>query len=670
MAQDPKKLLDGLSTVEGGVDTGKVPSLLFPNQLSTAVNCSLRGGFLRPRPGVNRVELVFDGNSILETRQKTGRFQVAGYYKPDSGPECIIASIGGRQFRFNVLTDNSVQEITITYETETSANFVPPAIGVNVTITVLDTSFMSVGATILVNGFNYTVEVINSGTSVTIKNVDDDGSVNPVPSGSPVISYDPNPSTIEQAWEVQAEKWWILRDGESIPFIYNGSSSRRANSNLPGVQKEIGPGRMMTYAMGRIWGALTDERSFRAGDLVFGTSGTPIENFRDSVLKESENGFLANGRDFTTPTSAGGIKAMRGMATLDTSLGQGPIQLLTPYITFSVNSPLDRTQWSALENPIQTVSLITNGGLSHYASILVNGDLLFRSRDGIRSLILARREFASWGNTPISREMNRFLDLDDQRLLKFSSASVFNNRLLMTTSPFRTNHGIYHRGWISLDFDLISSMGNKASPVYDGIGVGLNVLQFVVGEFAGKERCFAFTLNFEQEIELYEFTTAEKFDRQSQHGSDIPIAWAFETPAFRFASSQFPERKVLKQLNNLELEIAQLVGEVNFKVYWRPDNYPCWLLWKEFTECAEYKDCSFDPLTGCQKFENAKPQFRPMLSLGQPPDTCDPITDRPFRQGYSFQVRFEINGYCEIKNIFVSAEERAETNYPGELVCG
>lgn len=669
MSQDPKKLLDGLSTVEGGVDTGKVASLLFPNQLAHAANCSLRGGFIKPRPGIRKIELTFNGNAVLESRQKTGRFQVAGYYKPDSGPEVILASIGGRQFRFNVLTDNSVQEITITFQTTTTANFVPPAIGSNVTILVVDTSFLSVGATILVNGFNYTVEVIHSGISVTIKNVDDDGSVNPVPSGSAVISYDPNPSNIEQAWEVQAEKWWILRDGQSIPFIYNGSSARRAASNVPVPQKEIGPGRMMTYAMGRIWGALTDERSFRAGDLVFGTSGTAIENYRDAVLKETENAFLAQGRDFTTPTSAGGIKAMRGMATLDTSLGQGPIQLLTPYITFSVNSPLDRTQWAALENPIQTVSLITNGGLSHYASILVNGDLLFRARDGIRSLILARREFASWGNTPISREMNRYFDLDDERLLKFSSAVVFNNRLLMTASPFRTNHGIYHRGWISLDFDLISSMGNKASPVYDGIGIGLNVLQFVVGDFASKERCFAFSLNFEQEIELYEFTKSEKFDRQSQDGLDVPISWAFETSAFRFSSSQFPERKVLKRINNLEIEISNLIGEVEFKVYWKPDNYPCWILWKEFSECAEYKDCSFDPLTGCQKFEQAKPQFRPNLSLGQPPNTCDPITDRPFRDGYSFQVRFEISGYCEIRNIFLVAEERDEPYYPKRLVC-
>lgn len=670
--QDPKQLIDGFSFLDGGVDTGKVPSILSPNQLSFAVNCSLRGGFLQPRPGIKRIDLTFP-NSVVGTRFKSGRWQVAGYYKPDIGPECLLVSIGGRQFRINVATDNSVQEITISNSTTTTADFVPPAIGAQVVVSVVDVTGIGVGSTILINGNNYTVDSIAL-LDLTVTNVDDAGTVNPILTGSAVVFYDPNPSIIEQAWETQAEKWWVLNDGQSIPFIYDGASSRRANSNLTGANKEIGPGRMITYGMGRIWYAGIDYFSFRAADLVGGSSGTPGENYRDSVLKETENVFLNGGgalgvRNFGSPVPSAPIVGLRFVATLDSSLGQGPLQVLTPNATFSVNSPLDRTVWAAMENPIQTISLISYGALSHYGSILVNGDLLYRAVDGIRSLILARREFSTWGNVPISREMNRILNLDDQNLLKFSSAVVFNNRLLITASQLRTSHGIVHRGWITLDFDLLSSMGQKAPPVYDGIGIGLNVLQFVKGEFNKVERCFAFSLNAEQEIELYEFTRDDKFDHQTEYGLDIPISWIWETARFRFGSSLFPEKRVLKRLTNLVMEIDDLVGDVHFKAYFKPDNHPCWVFWKEWDDCAKYKDCGIDPITGCLNTKNFKPQFRPRVSLGQPPETCDPITNRPYRDGYEFQVRFEISGYCKIKSLYVFAEERQEQLFGSIVGC-
>lgn len=667
---DIKQLIDGISTVEGGVDSGKAPSLLQTNQLAFGLNIDIRNGFIRPRAGYKKVNLTFNGNSVLEARQKSGRWQVAGYYKPDTGPELILASIGGRQFRFNVATDNSVQEITISYQTNTTVNFAPPAIGTNTTIDVASTAQASVGGGILINGKNYIVIAILSPTQLSVQNVDDDGSTNPVVAGATVVFYQPNPSNIEQAWEVQAEKWWILRDGPSVPFIYDGASSRRANYNTAVTPKEIGPGRMMAYSYGRLWGANNDTFSYRGYDLVGATSGTPAENYRDAVLKDTENTFLNGGgalsvRNFGSPNSSGPITAMRFAATLDSSLGQGPLQVFTTNTVFSVNSPVDRTVWASMENPIQTVSQINNGGLSHYSTILVNGDILCRAVDGLRSMILARREFSGWGNTPISREMNRIFDVDDQSLLKFSSAVVFNNRLMVTASPLWTEHGVIHRGFVLLDFNLISSIGQKAPPVYEGINIGLNILQIVKGTFNDVERCFVFTLNHEQEIELYEITKADKFDHQ-ETSEDLRIRWIFETASFKFNSDGFPREKVLKKLNDLRLNIADLTGEVHFKVWFRPDNYPCWIPWKEFDECGTYQDCSstFDQ---CQEIKNYKPQFRPNLHLGQPPDAFDPITKRPLRHGYTFQIRVEVTGSCEIRGLEVAAEER-NSPYYGELV--
>ncbi len=68
------------------------------------------------------------------------------------------------------------------------------------------------------------------------------------------------------------------------------------------------------------------------------------------------------------------------------------------------------------------------------------------------------------------------LAIDQQNLLPFGSAGVYDNRLLMTFSPGYSNVGVYHRGLIALDLSPKNSIQGKAPPTYDGIWTGLNIL--------------------------------------------------------------------------------------------------------------------------------------------------------------------------------------------------
>src|SRR6187455_2930271 len=105
-------ILDGMVTNWGGMDSGVDPSILDRDKTAFNVNCHSRGGILTHRPPIKKVELTYE-STTLQTRFEQGRFQVAGYYQPDSGVEYLLCSVGGRQFRLNVATDQSVQEITI-----------------------------------------------------------------------------------------------------------------------------------------------------------------------------------------------------------------------------------------------------------------------------------------------------------------------------------------------------------------------------------------------------------------------------------------------------------------------------------------------------------------------------------------------------------------------------
>src|SRR6185295_16706260 len=91
--------------------------------------------------------------------------------------------------------------------------------------------------------------------------------------------------------------------------------------------------------------------------------------------------------------------------------------------------------------------------------VLVNTDAWYRSLDGIRSFIMAQRQFNSGpGNTPMSNEIDQFIDSDSEQWLEWGSAVLFDNRLLQTVSPQMTPNGVYHRGLAVLDFTLTSSM--------------------------------------------------------------------------------------------------------------------------------------------------------------------------------------------------------------------
>ena len=155
--------------------------------------------------------------------------------------------------------------------------------------------------------------------------------------------------------------------------------------------------------------------------------------------------------------------------------------------------------------------------MSHHSTELINGDVFFRSRDGIRSVIQAVRDFQTLGNTPMSREMYRVLKYDDLAYLKYVSGVLFNNRYLMTSqSDPDDDDGIAFNGLVALDFDLISGISGKSPPAYDGfwklkvtrdsVEHEMKFMQLVVGRFDEIERCMAFVRNNDGDTEMWELT--------------------------------------------------------------------------------------------------------------------------------------------------------------------
>ena len=456
-----------------------------------------------------------------------------------------------------------------------------------------------------------------------------------------------NSSRLTKAWFCQAEEFMVVQDSQSRAIVFDGSTSWRLDKDT-----ELPVGGAMAYGMGRIWVALPDGFSFIAGDLVYGSSGTPSYGGRDAVLNITENDFLNEGGVFAMPANSGGIRALTFTSNLDTSLGQGPLLAFTPNLVCSIQAPIDRNVWKSLQYPIQTVALGGYGALADTSTVTVNGDVFYRSTDGIRSFTLARREFGGWGNTPVSSELNPVLTTDTEHLLSYGSAVVFDNRLLITVSPYKVQgHGVPHRGLAVMDFDIISRISGKEQPAWEGVWTGLNVLALVKGMFASGERAFAFVLNGASQIELWELS--RDADNDESDIGDSRITWSFEMKALDF-ESPFD----LKVLDYGELFVDDIRGQLTVKAQFRPDGYAKWVEWHPgWSETAV--DEMADPDTVTPPAATRK-QVRSKMRFPRPTDLVDTVEGKPFRKFFTLQPRIELTGKGRVRSVRIAAHPEQE----------
>lgn len=452
------------------------------------------------------------------------------------------------------------------------------------------------------------------------------------------IPGDPNNPMLEMAWGIQAENFFIIQDGQSPPFIFDGASSYRANA----AQNQVPVGNQMAYYQNRLW--VANGREYVAGNQAFDPSGkgTKSLDYRNSMLYFTENQFLAGGGAFQVPIQSGDITGFKTIASPNTALGQGELIVTTLTKAFATSVPTDRLQWQNTTYPVQRVLQLSQGAYSQDSLVNVNEDIFYRTQGGISTLVFSVRNQGQWGNRVLSTEMDRILKGDSESFLPFCRGTRFDNRLLMTSSPgLSRGHGVYWRCLVPLDFFPISGMSGSSPPAWDGIWTGLKFLKLVTVQHFGVERCFAYVLNEADEIEVWELTKAEENDND---GEVRRIVWSTESRAMNFGDAF-----ETKELMSSDLFFDEVSGQVDFVAQYRPDGYPCWIDWQTWDACAKTKECDW---TGaCVTLPNFKPQYRPQRQLYQPEDTFEPGTNKMFRTFFELQVRLQITGYCRMKQM-------------------
>jgi hypothetical protein len=298
---------------------------------------------------------------------------------------------------------------------------------------------------------------------------------------------------------------------------------------------------------------------------------------------------------------------------------------------------------------LQTVALIDNGPRAQAGSKCVNGDLYYRANDGLKSFIIARRNFGQPGNLSMSSEMDRVMNRDAKSLLSQSSAVELDNRLLVTVAPTTTTEGdCYHRGMAVLDFHLLSSLGSKIAPAYDGLWTGLNIYQLVEATVDSADVAYAFCRGSGGELELWKVDPDAQFDGDGGR------------PECVLESRSFTGREETeqKELWACEIWVDRIVGTVDFTLQYRPDEYPCWFDWETRQLCAKAQECQSDDI--CAATTTFEPGYKTRQVFRRPSAVCETADAKPSNIGYSFQLRLAWTGRCRIKKVLVKFREVVE----------
>ncbi len=454
-----------------------------------------------------------------------------------------------------------------------------------------------------------------------------------------------NSGAIKQTWMQQTIESLVIQDGQSTPIIYNGSTARRAASD------EVPRGTVMAYGNGRLWVAI-NQRELVAGDIRTRAPG--------SELKFTETDYLSGGGSLYFPRGITGLEfiPVTGAADFGTLIvfGRDYAESIRADVT-------SRDMWA------QMAGFVTNvfrdiGCSGDWSIVQVNQDLYWRdSRGDIRSLANAISTNSSPGSTPISREVQRLVAYDSDQLLPWVSAIYFDNRLLMTSSPYlNVNGGVSFKDLVSLDFSPISTMQLKAPPAYDGVWNGIpGIAQIVSGEFDGATRAFAISSDEDGVNRLWEIMDRGREDASLSCGSGVvpsPIESFIEYPSINFGIE-----KNRKRIERCDVWLSDMENEVEVRAYWRADNNQQWTQWDSKPFCAKVTDAA---TTTPHVWKNLLSQQRPQIKTFTIPDGLDQVTNYALMVGFEFQIRLVFTGKYQVEKMMVYATPLSDPDFGEE----
>lgn len=481
-------LFDGSGDWSGGVDSlavttiqsQRTPNGLRRDQLAWLVNATVRGGGITQRDCWQPRGTIHD---------KTGLYQGAAVYEPDSANPYILALVSGNLYQVD--PDFLAQPVNLTAKaagtgmpaTQPQANFCQGE------------KFMVIQA-----GDNVTKPLFWDGTTLRRSKGINNLAVLP---GTPGVNEIPAATAMSY---YQGRLWYAQQRQVSAGDIVGGPSGTTANQFRDAILE------------------VTEN------PLVVGGDGFTVPSNAGNIRALN---FLAT---LDTTLGQGNLMIFTRKSIYSLYV---PITRANWIAAGTSNAPL------------MTIVQKTNGSVNDISVVSVNGDLFFQSLEpSIRSLISALRYFQQWANPPISNNEIRILNFVDRSLMHFSSGMAFDNRLLELTLPVQTPQGVTHSSMLPLDFTPISTLQKQLPPVWEGHWQGLDYFQVLEMDFGGRQRAFATVRSqIDQSIQLWELVQDSHFENGDSRVTwqcEFPaFTWGDEQMLKKFTGGEFWIDRVL-----------------------------------------------------------------------------------------------------------------------------
>jgi hypothetical protein len=596
---DKNRVFDGYVNLSGGMDAGRNPSLLEKTQCASADNMVFRGGVPRPRPGVRITYLEFRNPHM--------------FYNEDG----TFGGPGEEGFESSTNFQAGVFQGAVYFAPGGKPECVMAMIGGRLYQIIPRSNVTQ-------PGFSLTLQITEIALDKT------------------------NMVTRTRAYFTQADRFCVVQDGQSKAIVFDGVTAYRSD--------DIPVGTIMAYGMGRLVVVAPDFRQIIFGDL-YGSNALDDADPGRSVLRFTETGFLNEGGAASIAFSLGKVSGLHFVPQQDTSVGDGELLAFSEGGISTFQMALPREQWK--ESAFQRVVLYNVGARGWRAIVSIGEDVWFRSDDGWRSYRQARAEAGGWTHLPMSTEVRPWIEHHSQRWLEYGSAIPFDGRLLATCTPQPNNGKLFHRGLLSLDFDVLSTFGQATKPAWDGHwhAKDVRILQLVKGTFNGEERAFFFSAfestllgNFDPTLAFYNYVHEITKDGASDYYNQVspeavPIEWELVTRSMDF-NEPFNEN----ELFGGDLWVTDVKTAVNISLAYRPDQHPNWTTWQTLPEIAPVGTAQAITPGGVPTLRH---NIFPRRTIEKPGNTVDAaaFTGRIMRRGYEFQVRLRGSGYCALRKL-------------------
>lgn len=456
--------------------------------------------------------------------------------------------------------------------------------------------------------------------------------------------FEGNDPVLTHAWFAQAFEWLIIQDGMAQPILWDGVTARRAFVAPDGTSQEVPVGSVMAFIHGRLAVASADgTNQIAVGDIVYGENVTTTAD----VIRFTETQYWASGGAFGVPVYVGDITGMYAMPYLDTGTGQNELVVLGTQGAVAIDLSRPREQW--LDSQLLRISLIGAGCVSTHSLAALNGDLFFRSTEGVRSYRNARSEFQqTWHQTPISTDVRRWIATDSPRLLEYNSQVAWRNLLLSTCSPLlaRPNnplagHHRFHRGFVVFDAEPQSNVLRSGAPVWHGMWTGIRPVCFIEGRIENRHRCFAWSYDRDGVNRLYEVNEDGFNDTFEGHPRKIFSFYDTSSLGVVERTTNSYDQKILA---SGEIEVSGLREQTELTVSIRPDNSPC------FVEVDQQSvGCECDQPNDCFTFSQPRSDRRIIAGID---DKCIPGTNQRLKNVRLWQARVIMRGFAKVERMF------------------